>query len=115
MDDNLLKAKAFQDENKKIQTAIDQGLPKTKQTGIPFRMEMSAFARLEDSIPIVGDIGEIWPIIATEVSKALGVSLDFMSHPQQSTEGRQMRDWIVENVKPVDRNRILETLRNLDV
>jgi hypothetical protein len=115
LDDNLLKAKAFQDENKKIQTAIDQGLPKTKLTGIPFRMEMSAFARLEDSIPIVGDIGEIWPIIATEVSKALGVSLDFMSHPQQSTEGRKMRDWIVENVKPVDRNMILEKLRNLDI
>ena len=111
LDENLLKAKDTQDKNKKIQEAIDKGLPKTKITGIPFRMEMSAFARLEGSIPIVGDIGEVWPIIAWKVADALGISLDFMSYPQQSPEGQQMREWIVENVKPVEREKILTRLK----
>ncbi len=113
MDANLLRAKEFQDENKQIQTAIDKGLPKTKITGIPFRMEMSAFARLEGSIPIIGDIGEVWPVIAAETSKALGISLDFMSYPQQTDEGQKMREWIVENVKPIDRDRIIEKIKTL--
>ncbi len=110
MDENLMKAKDFQDKSKQIQTAIDKGLPKTKITGIPFRMEMSAFARLEGSIPVVGDIGEIWPIIAEESAKALGISLDFMCHPQQSEKGKQMRDWIVDNVKAISRTDIINRL-----
>ena len=111
LDENLLKAKDAQEESKQIQEAIDKGLPKTKITGIPFRMEMSAFARLEGSIPVVGDIGEVWPIIASKVADALGISLDFMSYPQQTTEGQQMREWLVESVKPVDREKILNRLK----
>ncbi len=114
MDENLMKAKEFQEKSKKIQAAIDKGLPKTKITGIPFRMEMSAFARLEDSIPVVGDIGELWPIIAVETSKALGISLDFLSHPQQTEQGKEMRNWIVDNVKPIDRSRIINELNTKD-
>ncbi|RKX88091.1 MAG: hypothetical protein DRP70_07135 [Spirochaetes bacterium] len=114
MDENLMKAKEFQDENKKIQTAIDKGLPKTKITGIPFRMEMSAFARLEDSIPVIGDIGELWPIIAAETSEALDISLDFMSYPQQTEQGKKMRDWIVDNVKPINRSGIINELNKKD-
>jgi len=113
MDENLMKAKEFQDDSRQIQEAIDKGLPKTKITGIPFRMEMSAFARLEGSIPVVGDIGEIWPIIAEETAKALGISLDFMSHPQQTGQGQQMRDWIVDNVKAIDRSAIIEKLKSI--
>ena len=111
LDEHLLKAKEAQEQNEKVQEAIDKGLPKTKLTGIPFRMEMSAFARLEGSIPIVGDIGEVWPLIAIKVADALGISLDFISHPQQSDEGQQMREWLVEHVKPVDREKILNRLK----
>ncbi len=108
LDKQLMQAKLMQHENKKIQEAIDKGLPKTKITGIPFRMEMSAFARHENSIPIVGDIGEIWPIMAYKVADELGISLDFLSYPQESEEGKRMREWIVENVKPIDREKMLK-------
>jgi len=108
LDKQLMRAKLLQHENKKIQEAIDKGLPKTKITGIPFRMEMSAFARHENSIPIVGDIGKIWPIIARKVADKLGISLDFLSYPQESEEGKRMREWIVENVKAIDREKVLK-------
>jgi len=112
LDENLLKAKQAQDQHSSIQDAIDKGLPKTKVTGIPFRMEMSAFARLEGSIPVVGDIGEIWPILASRVADDLGISLDFMSYPQQTPEGQTMRDWLVENISVVDRDKILDNRRS---
>lgn len=107
LDENLRRAKKFQEENHKIQEAIDKGLPKTKLTGIPFRMEMSAFARHEGSMPLVGDIGIIWPILASRVADNLGISLDFMSYPQQSAEGQAMRSWIVKNVGLLDRKRMI--------
>ncbi len=115
LDKNLRKAKIAQEKNKQIQKAIDQGLPKTKITSIPFRMEMSGFARLEGSIPIVGDIGEIWPIIAWRVADALGIALDFISYPQQSKEGKQMRDLIVKNIKPLNRKKILKKAKEYDL
>jgi hypothetical protein len=71
-------------------------------------MEMSAFARHEKSIPIVGDIGKVWPIIAAKVSEKLGISLEFISYPQEEEEGQKMRDWIVKNVKAVDRKKLLQ-------
>jgi len=108
LDKQLMQAKLMQNKNKKIQEAIDKGLPKTKITGIPFRMEMSAFARHENSIPIVGDIGKIWPIMAYKVTDELGISLDFLSYPQESEEGKKMREWIVENVKAIDREKMLK-------
>ena len=108
LDQNLMTAKLMENENKKIQESINKGLPKTKVTGIPFRMEMSAFARHEYSIPIVGDIGKIWPIIAYRVADELGIDLDFISYPQESEEGKNMREWIVEHVKPIDRTELLK-------
>lgn len=108
LDQNLMTAKLMENENKKIQESINKGLPKTKVTGIPFRMEMSAFARHEYSIPIVGDIGKIWPIIAYRVADELGIELDFISYPQESEEGKNMREWIVEHVKPIDRTELLK-------
>ena len=94
-----------------MQEAINQGLPKTKLTGIPFRMEMSGFARLEGSLPVVGDIGVIWPVLACQVAEGLGITLDFISHPQQTAEGKAMRDWIVEQVKPIRREQMLQVSR----
>jgi hypothetical protein len=102
LDENLRKAQDQQRENARIQEAIDKGLPKTKISGIPFRMEMSAFARHEGSIPVIGDIGEIWPVMALRVADELGIKLDFMSYKQETEEGKAMREWIVENVRPID-------------
>ncbi|MEI6291475.1 MAG: hypothetical protein WCP19_13675, partial [Chloroflexota bacterium] len=111
MDPNLKRAWDMQRSDDTVQAAIDKGLPKTKLTGIPFRMEMSGFARLENSLPLVGDIGVIWPIIAWKVSQALGIQLEFISHPQQTSEGQTMREWIVNSVQPFNRSAMIEYSR----
>jgi len=105
-DPNLLKAWQFEKQSSKVQEAIDKGLPKTKLMDIPFRMEMSGFARLEHSIPTIGDIGVIWPIIAVRLEKELGIELDFISYPQDTPEGEEMRHWIVENIRPIDKKKL---------
>lgn len=112
LDPNLKKAWQFERQSQTIQEAIDQGLPKTKITGIPFRMEMSGFARLEGSLPLTGDIGIIWPVLACRVAQELNVELDFVSHPQQTPEGQAMREWIVENIKPINRSKLLQTAQS---
>jgi hypothetical protein len=71
-------------------------------------MEMSGYARLEQSVPIVGDIGVIWPILACRLEEALGITFDFMSYPQQTPEGETMRQWIVENVRPIEKEKIFQ-------
>ena len=112
LDENLRKAADLERSDKTIQEAIDKGLPKTKVAKIPFRMEMSAFARHEGSLPVIGDIGKIWPVIACDVAQQLGIELDFVSASQDTPEGRAMREWIVDKVKPLDRNRMLKSLDN---
>ena len=109
LDENLRRAVEL---NATVQEAIDKGLPKTKAAKIPFRMEMSAFARHEGSIPIVGDIGKVWPLIAHDVAEGLGVELEFLSASQDTPEGASMREWIVENVKPLDREKMLERAKS---
>ena len=104
LDENLRRAVEL---NKTVQEAIDKGLPKTKAAKIPFRMEMSAFARHEGSIPVVGDIGKVWPVIAHDVAEGLGIELEFLSASQDTKEGSEMREWIVQNVKPLDREKML--------
>ncbi|MFN8493170.1 MAG: hypothetical protein U0350_36540 [Caldilineaceae bacterium] len=111
LDPNLKKAWLTERQSQTVQEAINQGLPKTKLTGIPFRMEMSGFARLEGSLPVIGDIGVIWPVLACKVADALGITLDFVSHPQQTEEGKAMREWIVAEVKPIRRDAVLQTSR----
>ncbi len=106
LDPNLKKACDFEKESSTVQQSIDKGMPKTKIMGIPFRMEMSGFARLEKSIPIVGDIGVIWPVMAYFIEEKLGIKLDFISYPQQIPEGRKMRKWIVENILPVAKEKL---------
>ena len=108
LDPNLKKAWDFEKESSTVQQAIDKGMPKTKLMSIPFRMEMSGFARLENSIPIVGDIGIIWPIMACFIEEKLGIELDFMSYPQQSPEGQKMRKWIVQNILPVAKEKLFQ-------
>ncbi|MBN1334209.1 MAG: hypothetical protein JW971_10640 [Synergistales bacterium] len=111
LDENLRKAQDIQKESSMIQEAINKGLPKTKISRIPFRMEMSAFARHEGSIPIIGDIGRVWPLLAWKVAEKLGIELDFMSYNQESGEGRKMREWIVSQVRPIDRDALHDKAR----
>ncbi|MFX0098179.1 MAG: hypothetical protein ACFFCS_01265 [Candidatus Hodarchaeota archaeon] len=85
-----------------VQAAINDGKPKTKLFKVPFRMEMSGFARLENSNPIVGDIGVIWPLITRGIAEELGLSLNFISYPQGTGDGQSMRESIVKNVKHFD-------------
>ena len=98
LDENLKKAWDLDKNSGDVQAAIDKGLPKTKMSKIPFRMEMSAFSRLEKSIPVIGDIGVLWSILALKVSQALNIKLDFISYPQQTPNGKEMREWIVNNI-----------------
>lgn len=111
LDENLRKAQDIQKESAIIQEAIDKGLPKTKISKIPFRMEMSAFARHEGSIPVIGDIGMIWPVFACKIADALGIELDFISYKQETEDGKQMREWIVDNVRYLDREKMLSKFR----
>ena len=94
-----------------VQAAIDKGLPKTKLFKVPFRMEMSGFARLEGSIAVTGDIGAVWPVIARRVTERLGLTPEFMSYPQQTEQGQAMREWIVSDVAPLDRQQILDRIK----
>ena len=111
LDPTLEKAWIHERKDGQVSGAVDRGLPKTKSMGLPFRMEMSGFARIPGSLPIVGDIGEIWPVLATRVSEALDVQLDLMSYKQSTPQGEDFRNWIVREVQPLDRNRMFKALR----
>jgi len=108
LDPTLKKAWEFEKQSSKVQAAIDEGLPKTKLMSIPFRMEMSGFARLEKSIPVVADLGVAWPIISLRLEQELGITLDFISYPQQSPEGKKMRKWIVDNIQPIVKKKLFQ-------
>ena len=108
LDPNLEAAWMEERVGARVQEAVDRGLPKTKLTGMPFRMEMSGFARLAGSLPITGDIGVVWPVLAAELEEALGIELEFISAPQESEEGRRMRDWIAGEIRFADRAAMLE-------
>jgi hypothetical protein len=113
LDPNLEKAWRQERESAQVQDAVNRGLPKTKLTGIPFRMEMSGFARLESSLPVTADIGVAWPVLATRVARMLGVDLDFVSAPQETPEGQKARAWITDTVRPIDRRLMHESVRRL--
>lgn len=106
LDPNLERAWLQERESSRVQQAVDRGLPKTKLTGIPFRMEMSGFARLEGSLPVTADIGIAWPVLADKVARSLGIELDFLSAAQETPEGKEMRAWISDHVQPLDRARM---------
>jgi len=113
LDPNLEKVWQIERSGGKVQQSIDKGLPKTKTFKVPFRMEMSGFARLESSIPIVADLGVVWPVLAWRAAGELGVGLELLSYPQESPPGRQMRQWIVENVGVLDRQRMIARLKEI--
>ena len=113
LDKNLEKAWIQEHRSKMVSDAIHRGLPKTKRMHIPFRMEMSGFARIPGSLPIVADIGEVWPILATTVADALDVKLEFMSYKQTLPAGEKVREWIIKHVEPLNRERMIEVVKNL--
>lgn len=98
-----------------VQDAIADGLPKTKTFKVPFRMEMSGFARHEGSIPLIADLGAVWPLIAHKTAQRLGVTLEFMSYPQQTPQGQAMREWIVNTIRPMKRTIMLDAVRNQQI
>ena len=110
LDPNLLRVCEIERGSASVQEAIDKGLPKTKMFDIPFRMEMSGFARLPGSLPVIGDIGILWPILACEVAEQLALDLEFMSYPQQTDAGKAMRAAIVRDVRFLDRQAMLGSL-----
>jgi hypothetical protein len=111
LDPALDRAWRIEREGGSVQKAIADGQPKTKLFKIPFRMEMSGFARLPNSLPIIGDLGLIWPAIVRRLAKRLGLQLEFISYPQQSAPGKEMREWIVREIKPINWNQALEKLK----
>ncbi|MFC1531941.1 hypothetical protein ACFL7M_01030 [Thermodesulfobacteriota bacterium] len=114
LDPNLEKVWIGERRSQSVTNAVHKGLPKTKSFRIPFRMEMSGFARIPGSLPIVGDIGEIWPLLVSMVTDALDVSLDFMCYKQSSLAGKKVREWIVKQVRPIDRELMLKSAGELD-
>jgi hypothetical protein len=111
LDPNLERAWQLERTGCEVQKAVDKGLPKTKTIGIPFRMEMSGFARLETSIPITADIGVAWPLIAAGLEERLGIRLDFLPAPQESEHGQRMREWIADSVRFLDREKMYRGAR----
>ena len=108
MDPNLEKVWSRERKSRSVSDAVNKGLPKTKNLNVPFRMEMSGFTRIPGSLPLILDIGICWPVMATMVADSLGISLDFMCYKQSMTEGMNIREWIVNNVKPVDMEEIMK-------
>ncbi|MBN2062772.1 MAG: hypothetical protein JW882_20385 [Deltaproteobacteria bacterium] len=113
LDPNLDKAWMKERKSHMVSDAVHKGLPKTKIMRIPFRMEMSGFSRLPGSLPLVGDIGDIWPLLAMMISDSLKVELDFMCYKQSLPAGKKIRDWIVKNVHPVDLDKILRAEKDI--
>ncbi|MDB9822188.1 hypothetical protein OAC89_00630 [Deltaproteobacteria bacterium] len=114
LDSNLEKVWMRERRSGAVSDAVHRGLAKTKKLRTPFRMEMSGFARIPGSLPVVGDIGEIWPLLATMVADALDVKLDFMCYKQLTPAGEKVREWIVKHVRPINKELMLESAGNLD-
>ena len=110
LDPALAEVCRIEKEGGAVQEAIADGMPKTKMFKVPFRMEMSGFARHEGSTAIIADLGVVWPLIAQRVAERLKIDLQFMSYPQQTEQGKAMREWIVREVKPMGRAGMLKTL-----
>jgi hypothetical protein len=113
LDANLERVWEIEKSGGGVQESVNRGLPKTKTFRVPFRMEMSGFARLEGSVPIIADLGVVWPLLAYGLSERLRLDLEFISYPQESGKGADMRNWIVEHVDILDRRTMLDKAKAL--
>ena len=111
LDPALERVCQMEREGGKVQSAIADGLPKAKTFKVPFRMEMSGFARHEGSVAIIADLGAVWPLLASRATQRLGMRLEFMSYPQQTEAGQAMREAIVNDIRPFSRRKMLAALR----
>jgi hypothetical protein len=107
LDPTLTAVVRAQQDQAAVSEAIHQGRPKAKTLAVPFRMEMSGFARLPGASVIQADLAVVWPLLAGEVADRLGVELPFYSLPQETPAGAAMRAWIAQNIRPVDRDAVL--------
>jgi hypothetical protein len=114
LDPALKKAWDLERQKGAVAGAIDRGLPKAAGFKLPFRMEMSGFARLPGSLPLTGDLGVIWPLLASRAARALDVKLGFMCYKQGTPWGDAMRNFIVDNISPLDRSLVVQTLGELN-
>lgn len=110
LDPRLARAVELERGQGAVARAIHQGRPKSQSTGIPFRMEMSGFARLPGALPLVGDLGAVWPVMAHRLARAVGVKLEFMCYKQGTALGEAIRDYIVREVSPLDYSQVVERL-----
>ena len=111
LDPAIRRAWELQQSAQSVARAIDQGLPKAAHLDLPFRMEMSGFARLPNSRPITGDLGAVWPVLAGRAAKSLGVKLGFVCYKQGSELGEALRGYIVDEVRPMDPSAAIQALR----
>lgn len=114
LDPSLKKAWDLERQKGAVAGAIDRGLPKATGFKLPFRMEMSGFARLPNSLPLTGDLGVIWPLLASRAARALDVKLGFMCYKQGTPKGDEVRDFIVNNIKPLDRSLVVQALGEIN-
>ncbi|MCB2185926.1 MAG: hypothetical protein KQJ78_05875 [Deltaproteobacteria bacterium] len=110
LDPTLRRVWELERGDKAVGRAIHEGRPKAAGLGLPFRMEMSGFARLPGSLPVCLDLGMAWPLLAHRVSRALGVKLGFMCYKQGTPAGEAVREFIVENVRPLDLSLVVQGL-----
>ena len=50
-------------------------------------------------------------VIAYDICCALGIKLDFLSASQDTPEGQAVREWIVENIRPLNRIKMMNKLK----
>ncbi len=110
LDPNLEMAWRKERQSGDVSAAIDKGLPKTVTMKTPFRMEMSGFARIPGSLPVIGDVGMVWPVMISKIAEAMGINLELMSYKQSTEAGQRFREWIVENVSPVNREKMMSAV-----
>ncbi len=107
LDPQIERVWQLQRQEAAVARAIERGRPKATTLKLPFRMEMSGFARLPRSLPLVADLGVVWPVLAGRLAAALGVKLDFMCYKQGTPTGEAVREFIVESIPPLDPARVL--------
>ncbi len=98
LDPQLKKVWQMQRQHNAVGNNIDQGKPKATTMNVPFRMEMSGFARIPGSMLLLGDLGVIWPLLASRLAGGLNKKLKFVCYKQGTALGEEIRNYIVDEV-----------------
>jgi hypothetical protein len=111
LDPNLERVWQMQQDAQAVAQAIDRGTPKATGFKVPFRMEMSGFARLPGALPLTGDLGVIWPLLASRAAKAMGVKTAFVCYKQGTPPGEAVRRYIVTKLSPLNYTQVVQALK----